>query len=113
MSLVINGTINLFDYIDHDTVERVCTVAVIPEQTAKEWEGQRLHVLNWKISDDRKTVLLTYQTRNDSYAAILDVVLPIRVDRYKLQPPTKSRNWQLEKFSDFWRNQKTGERVSA
>ena len=112
-SLVLFGVIRLFSWIDHDTCERVETVAVLPEQTAKDWEGQSINVIDWQISEDRQTVKLTYQTRNDAYAPILDATLPIRVDRFKLQPPTRSKNWELDKYSDYWRNRKTGERLMA
>jgi hypothetical protein len=112
-SLIICGVIRLFNWIDHDTSERVDSVAVLPADMAKDWEGFSINVIDWRIADDRQTVKLTYQTRNDAYAPILDAILPLRVDRFKLRPPTRSRNWKLEQHSDYWRNSKTGERVMA
>jgi hypothetical protein len=113
MKTIIGGAIILFDWIDEKTIERVTSLAVLPKEMAEGWEGERLNVIDWKINPEEKTVLVTYQTRNDAYAPILDATLALSVERTKLTPPTRSRNWQWNEFSPGWRNRKTGERVSV
>lgn len=107
---IIGGAIALFDYVDNDTIERVTSLAVLPKQMADGWEGERINVIDWKIDPEAKTVAVTYQTRNDAYAPILDATLSLSVQRTKLTPPTRSKNWQWSSFSSEWRNRKTGER---
>jgi hypothetical protein len=103
-----DGKLRLHSFISGETQERVTTSLT---GFAPEWEGECLYVIDWKLNPETKTGRLTYQTKNDLYAPIHDVDLPMVVDRYKLSKPSKSKNWTWDSYSDSWRNTRTGERV--
>lgn len=108
---VVNGSIRLCDWIDRPTAERVYNVAKLPKEMTADWEGQSIHLLDWKIDREKQSVFLKYQLRNDAYASILECTLPLAVERVKLTPPNKSKHWKIEEFADKWVNTKTGKRV--
>lgn len=105
-----DGKLRIYSYIDNDKVERVTTLA---GGFAPNWEGECLYVIDWKLDPENKQVRLTYQTRNDVYAPVYDENAPLIVERYKLNPPNRSKNWEWDKWSDSWRNRRTGERVKV
>lgn len=107
--MVIGGSVILYSYTDLDAMLRVCVCAKLPQETAPDWEHAILYVINWKIEGDHVT--LTYQLRNDPRAPILEATLAVVKESSRLLPPSKSRNWKLQKFSECWFNTKTGERV--
>lgn len=110
MKTVIDGGVALYSFLDREKRERVIFTAMLPKDCALDWEGQSLNVIDWKIDPESHTVKLTYQTRQDVCAPILDAVLPLVEVRVPLRPPTKSKNWEITD-TEQWRNKKTGERV--
>jgi hypothetical protein len=103
-----NRKIKLFSWIEGNPPVRVIKSASVPVQ---EWEGQEINLIDWKI--DGETVLVTYQTRRDLYAPILDAKLPLVFDREPLPAPNRSKNWTWQESSCGWFNRKTGQRVSV
>lgn len=108
---VINGRIELYRMIDNEKCERVITSALLPTVMHADWEGQSLHLIDWRIAQDGKTVRLEYQTRNDAYAPVLYATLAVEVTRQALKAPSRSKAWQWQPFWSYWLNTKTGERV--
>lgn len=110
-TIVIDGTLTLYSFIDRDTCERVTKVAQLPAAIASDWEGDPVHIIDWKINAG--VVTLTYQMRNDAYAPIFEHQFPLVDIRTPMQPPTRSKNWKLDPYQDEWRNSKTGARAYA
>ena len=108
---VIGGSVILYAYIDQDRLERVCVCAKLPEAAAKDWEGEQLYILDWKIENGIAT--LAYQTRNDAYAPIFDHKFPVVKEATKLQKPNRSKNWEWSRWDECWKNKKTGEKAYA
>lgn len=105
---VIDGTLELYSFIDGDSLERVSVVAVLPNH---DWDNAPLNVLDWKII--REKVVVTYQTRFELLAPIYDSTFLVRQDRFPLPKPSRSKHWIFDKLSEQWRNRKTGARVPA
>ena len=105
-----DGKLRIYSFIDGDTQERVTTLLT---GFNPNWEGECLYVLDWKLNAESKTGRITYQTRNDVYAPVYDQDFPMIVERYKLTPPNRSKNWEWDKWSDAWRNRRTGERIKV
>ena len=82
--------------------------AILP---TKDWDGERIEVLNWQVQEDRRSVKITYQTRTDLCAPIYDGVFACRNDEVQLKPP--GRNFKWSSFFGYWINQKTGKRIYA
>lgn len=112
-TLIQDGKIQLFSFVDNEKCERVFTHAVLPANMAQDWNGSTVNLIDWKIADDGKTVRVEYQTRQDAYAPILDAVLACEQTRVALCPPNRSKNWEWSPYFSYWRNRKTGERVSV
>lgn len=102
--------LRLYSFVEGKTCERVTTSL---GGFKPEWNGEVLHVLDWKLNPEAQTGRLTYQIRNDLYAPVFDQDFPIVQERFKIQPPNKSKNWKWNEFSEAWVNSKTGERVKA
>ena len=112
-TLIIDGKIQLFSYVDNERIERVSTVALLPKQLASDWEGQSINLIDWKIDAEKQTVLVTYQIRDDLYAPIMDATLPISKIAVPIPPPNRSKNWRWNTYDSAWRNTRTGERVAC
>lgn len=108
-TIVKDGAIDLYSFIDAEHRERVHTVAVLPTNMHADWNGQTLNVVDWRIAQDGRTVKVEYQTRNDAYAPILDCVLVCEQRRVAIQPPNRSKHWVMDDYG-HWRNTKTGQR---
>jgi|SRR5580765_511308 hypothetical protein len=86
---------------DEPIRDEVC--AVLP---TKDWNGVALNLLNWKIDDGM--VKLTYQTRFDLYAPVLETIVPLKHEEIPIQKP--GRNYRWSSFGGYWQNSKTGEK---
>jgi hypothetical protein len=106
MRLVIKDTLMLYTYINWKKATQIHVCAQLP---TREYDNVRINVLDWKI--DNGIVALSYQNRNDAYAPIYDVKLPVVLEEVKLEKPSKSRFWKLDEFWRGWVNSKTGEQV--
>ncbi len=110
-ALVKDGGIELYNYVDNAARERVRKLAMLPNQMAADWNGEELNVIDWKINGE--TVKVTYQTRNDAYAPILDCVLALQTKVEPILPPGRSKAWRWNEYSGYWLNSKTGQRVTV
>ncbi len=102
--------LRLYSFIDGKSQERVTTLL---GGFKPEWNSEILYVIDWKLDPERKQGRLTYQVKNDVYAPVFDQDFPIVVERYKLLPPNRSKNWKWNEYGDQWVNGKTGERVKV
>lgn len=110
---IIGGAITLHSFLDRENISRIYVEGQLPEAAAKDWDGSVINVLDWKISDDTKTVVITYQLRDELYAAVMDLVLPVVQNSIPLEKPSRSRFWRLDEYQDEWVNSKTRERRAA
>ena len=107
---IIDGKICLYSYLDKEKMERVLVQAQLPENVARDWEGSTIYLINWKIEKDSPAIIITYQTRNDAYAPIFDIRLPVVQDSSPIRPPNRSKNWRFDPYSECWKNIRTGEK---
>lgn len=105
---ILDGKLRLYGFVDGKSRERVVTSL---GGFKPEWNGEVLNVLDWKLNGE--TGRLTYQIRDDAYAPIFDQDFPIIQERFPLQPPTRSKNWTWNEFSECWINRKTGQRIKV
>ena len=104
IATIFEDRVTLYSWVDRETLERVHVQARLPR---KEYDGERIYLIDWKI--DGESVKITYQMRNDAYAPIFDAVLPVCNERFPLQKP-RGRNWKIDQYQDYWRNEKTGKK---
>lgn len=107
---VMDGKILLYSYVDGKERKRVNKWAELPKETARDWEGFSLRVLDWKITNG--IVRVTYMTSQSDYAPIFNADMPVVTVELPLQPPSRSRNWEWNEWSNCWRNKRTGERIT-
>lgn len=100
--------LRIYSCIDGDKQEMIITSL---GGFKPEWNGEVLYVIDWKLDPENQKGRLTYQTRNDVYGPVFDQDFPLVVERYPLKKPNKSKHWTWDKWSDSWRNTRTGERV--
>lgn len=105
-----DGKLRVYGCIDGDKQERIITSLGGFDPN---WEGELIYVIDWKLDPANKQGRLTYQTKNDTYAPVHEHNLPLIVERFPLQKPNKSKHWTWDKWSDSWRNTRTGERVKV
>ncbi len=109
ISPVIGDRVILYGYIDRENETRVNICAKLPNE---DYNGVRLNVIDWKIDAEAQTVLMRYMTRayDLDYAPIYDTTFCVVKDVSKLKRPNRSKNWKLDQYGDYWRNEKTGKK---